>query len=1091
MADTFLKIGTSFPQGAFGPDGQPNIPSQAYADYLTDYYDANPMIPRADPVGYVAPAPKTPRDKPLSNFGFNVAGDYAKDAGQSFKNAVTGQGVATILPEMQFYPGGPTGAEYVYGGIADAGLGAINALFAGLGAGAGFVAEQIPFQSESQEDRLSRDLLAGVEFAEQYAAPYLGLFSRIGRASKVATAAAKAPEVIPEQPVDIPEFFSALAAREREAEEFDGLLNNLDNINFDEIDEAPSLLAQQPDELTDAELNDALAELIQEETDPEVLINNALLEREATGATFTPEDDQLLNDLELTDADFSEISDASIEYNRRLNERIDIALDSRPEFQDPSVRLGVQSLRESGRSADSIEAYLDAIRREKGPVYQISEAQYADQLRDLYERNNLPIPKNDAEERAADLIIQVAAGEDVTPALRRDVDVDYLQANAPETVFNQAKPTIQETLEAERQYGVLNNISVDQETDIGALTGAFGFYNKYAPTFSPSMKAAESLPQEKGAYKSLKKWMLKNGAKAKELEWSGADEAFEGRTDVTKTELIQYLNENKDLVEAERKVAQGVLRSEGGDSRVAVENYIENNLVDRFDLLRENFEEDWEYGTDFESISDYVAAGNYEGLDQIAEFMDGVEDGAALAEKYPDGWVGDYNPMNKQWSIYADKDSAIEADAPDFNDMARESLQEELDEMEQYDPELYGRMIFGDAGASADTSELEYTQYFPSGGTNTTETTYQFRDPTGRLPDDYFTEAHFGDTGRDTNLVAHVRTAEFPVDGGGTAFHVGEIQSDAAQSLREKNKQTGEVKKYAPRTREQEIQMGQIEYLNEQLGDETRGAENLLNQMVFGDDVGMNTPWRRDGYPEQLETYKTIIADFKNKQSGIDGFEGYEPDQIKSEVTFFEESLGSIANMGSELDAFAQYIKDVADDVPPEYVEWADSYIQNIVPKIDSLSSGLRRFDNQDFSKTRTGAPFIESTDAWVNMTLKRQLMDAVESGADYITLPNPEMVKKYTYGDIEGHRAFYGEIAPSNLLDIAKSYDPDAKLVGKLIETEAAVESVTALPLTRRLVEAMMEKGVSTYAVPLAVGAGAGYGALDQVGGENGQSGS
>ena len=187
-------VDKTFPEGAFREDGQPNIPSQAYADYLTDYYDANPMVPRADPVGYVAPAQTRPRDEPLSNFGFNVAGDYAKDAGQSFKNAVTGQGVATVLPKMRFYPGGPTGAEYVYGGIADAGLGAINALFAGLGAGAGFVAEQIPFQSESQEDRLSRDLLAGVEFAEQYAAPYLGLFSRLGRASKAATSVNRVPE---------------------------------------------------------------------------------------------------------------------------------------------------------------------------------------------------------------------------------------------------------------------------------------------------------------------------------------------------------------------------------------------------------------------------------------------------------------------------------------------------------------------------------------------------------------------------------------------------------------------------------------------------------------------------------------------------------------------------------------------------------------------------------------------------------------------------------------------------------------------------------------------------------------------------------
>ena len=194
-----------FPEGAFREDGRPNIPSQAYADYLTDYYDANPMIPRADPVGYVAPAQTAPRDEPLSNYGFNVAGDYARDAGQSFKNAVTGQGVATVLPEMRFYPGGPTGAEYVYGGIADAGLGAINALFAGLGAGAGFVAEQIPFQSESQEDRLSRDLLAGVEFAEQYAAPYLGLFSKLGKASKAMSfdRAANAPvaSAVPAAPV--------------------------------------------------------------------------------------------------------------------------------------------------------------------------------------------------------------------------------------------------------------------------------------------------------------------------------------------------------------------------------------------------------------------------------------------------------------------------------------------------------------------------------------------------------------------------------------------------------------------------------------------------------------------------------------------------------------------------------------------------------------------------------------------------------------------------------------------------------------------------------------------------------------------------
>jgi hypothetical protein len=47
-----------------------------------------------------------------------------------------------------------------------------------------------------------------------------------------------------------------------------------------------------------------------------------------------------------------------------------------------------------------------------------------------------------------------------------------------------------------------------------------------------------------------------------------------------------------------------------------------------------------------------------------------------------------------------------------------------------------------------------------------------------------------------------------------------------------------------------------------------------------------------------------------------------------------------------------------------------------------------------DYENTKTGAPFIESTDAWVGMLLKRQLKEAIESGANFMTLPNPKMVK-------------------------------------------------------------------------------------------------
>jgi hypothetical protein len=61
--------------------------------------------------------------------------------------------------------------------------------------------------------------------------------------------------------------------------------------------------------------------------------------------------------------------------------------------------------------------------------------------------------------------------------------------------------------------------------------------------------------------------MLKNGAKAKEMEWTGADEAFEGRTNVTKKELVDYLTDNQNLLFTDRTTAKGVMRGDTSGRR--------------------------------------------------------------------------------------------------------------------------------------------------------------------------------------------------------------------------------------------------------------------------------------------------------------------------------------------------------------------------------------------------------------------------------------------------------------------------------------------------------------------------------------------
>jgi hypothetical protein len=519
-------------------------------------------------------------------------------------------------------------------------------------------------------------------------------------------------------------------------------------------------------------------------------------------ADFTSENDQLLNDLGINDVDAY-----TADYNQRLNERIDTALATRPEYQTPSVIRDVEQLRAAGEEPSMIEVYLDSIKKQYekdfGQIDLISQARNTGQLRELYEKNGLPIPKTYAEERAADLIIQsrytgrVATGEPIDQDMRRGVDLDYLEKHATPEVFNKAKPTIQETLELERQRGALNN------TPPRTTYASPRFY-------SPSVRAAEGLPQEKGSYTQLKAWMLKNGAKAKEMEWTGADEAFEGRTDVTKKELVDYLTDNQNLLLTDRTTAKGVMRGDtSGETREARETYVDGRLYDEIRNMEDSFDSGWEYGTEFESIADFVAGGNDEVLDEIARSMRDVQNirnGQDLAESYPDGWVN-YNRSTKEYEVFADRDEAMQADMPDFTAEARQRLRDYVDDLEQDDPDEYNRILFGDE-LTADPSELVYAKYFPKGGTNMSETTYQFRDPTGKLPDDYFKNPeHFEETGADLNLVAHARTAEFPVQGGGTAYHVGEGQSDIAQALREKNKDTGEVRKYTPRTREQEIQI--------------------------------------------------------------------------------------------------------------------------------------------------------------------------------------------------------------------------------------------------------------------------------------------
>jgi hypothetical protein len=857
-----------FPEGAFKEDGQPNIPSQAYADYLTDYYDANPMVPRADPVGYVAPAPKTPRDEPLSNFGFNVAGDYAKDAGQSFKNAVTGQGVATVLPEMRFYPGGPTGAEYVYGGIADAGLGAINALFAGLGAGAGFVAEQIPFQSESQEDRLSRDLLAGVEFAEQYLAPYLGLFSRLGRASKAVTSANRAPE-------------------------------------------APVAVAVA--------------------TEPQITISPTL-----SGGTSL---------------------------------------------------------------ADAITA-----------------AQAA--------------------ERA-------------------------------------------------------NRLQVD---DI---------------LFSPSLKAAMDLKQKKGPYEQLKATMIKTGAKPDELEWSGADDFFSGKN-VTKEEIIDYLEQNDPRLVPNVRRAEGVLGSEAEamDMREAVDQVLEDgpwlseatnnyrdlladNLPDagyrRPDEIDDGYLEEQanKLGTNLDDLrgKDWV----YIDKDGDAEFFQYSED--ALAHQY-----GGENRLQEEINI-----------------RVRENLEYEYEN----DPPNFMYRYGVENPNPMDEGDTQYAQYFPEGGTDYTESLFQYTDPTGRIKIDTLAGSrHFGED--DAGTIFHTRHADYVNEDGDTVRYVGEIQSDPQQRLTNMNYATA-------RDYERSLQEEEMTQLRTDMKlVEIRAVED--QKLAFESEL--------DEFQLARLGYETSIYNLNKDLKNPNSYTSQLFDTLASKIEGEIPSSGELTDAQEELvNAYIQQsgnqfrggrrwarLKDAQDEVYEYLVGSEVSWLpedtkkrifdiaEDAVNKQQELKKDLIELETKaydgDVAKgskiLKPGGPFMSSQNKWLDEGLRRSIYDAVKDpDVDYLAFPNdPEAIAKvggHTAGTVkEGTVNYYQRDVQNRLKKLLKAFSKDVNVDEINIQSEDfGAFSSKGFKITPEFRKAVMEKGIPTYVVPLAVGTGMGYGALDQVGGQNGESGS
>ena len=656
------------------------------------------------------------------------------------------------------------------------------------------------------------------------------------------------------------------------------------------------------------------------------------------------------------------------------------------------------------------------------------------------------------------------------------------------------------------------NLSKPTDYVLGAL----------AKFFSPTIKAAKELLQEKGSYEQLKAMMLRNGAKADELEWSGADDFFKGKK-VTKSEIIQYLNENDPRLNiSTRKVDSGLT----GDSpsygvvdernRAVAEAMEDRPMVNEEKLnILDNMKSNPDDLVPFESDVAYGSSG-----DTNSDILEKIKN----------------NPDD---SDFMDLDTYLESRV--FERLKNDYNYDQPSFYQRYNIEL--PKVFN-------AGETEYSNYFPEGAEDYTENLFQYFDPTGRIKmTNLAGSGHFGEDAIST--VMHSRTGIFPTRSGEKAMYVGEGQSDPFQKLQQGKDLTDpepiyEKKRNLPRllTRnyDESLSVSKMNELTDKVYSDSRKLREN-NRKMFANNLNQEELGRlgREAAifqinkiikdpTKQNDTFKDMAKAFKIKDElplDTSSFTEDELEFLHYQLYNFEEFRG--------VNLLAKDDKRIVDEPlsrrmqtawtrEPLGVEAVQEYMAS--KPVDWLNEGFRRYygnlnaDNMllkmDILDTRkaiekieldnfsgeqgfkeAGAPFMSSQDKWVDQIISKSILDAVNNpNVDYLTFPDDiGAIAKVTGKNIEdlepGTEKFYKTDTQNRLKKFLKKFDVNPP-IGQVfldpppIAGQNTSESFSSrgIQITPEFRESVIKKGVPTAAVAPIIG----YGALNSMGeNENG----
>ena len=538
--------------------------------------------------------------------------------------------------------------------------------------------------------------------------------------------------------------------------------------------------------------------------------------------------------------------------------------------------------------------------------------------------------------------------------------------------------------------------------------------------FSPSLRAAENLKQNKGTYEQMRGMLLKGGAKKDELEWSGADAAFAGKK-VTKQDLINYLKENDPRpVITKRKSAGGLTGEVGRPEDVDFDTFFDE--VVRSDQPFVSQLTDERHQSLVENIEyDLIDSGYVKRFDELTddEIMDIAEDQGFDIDEWGaddfDAFYQDLDPLYVKrgdggWTGVNDEWEAVEEyygrDA--LEDEALQSHYELIKDEFDYDPEgTLDRYGYDYAGESNfDAGETRFAGYFPSGGDSYQENLFQFRDPTGQLaPENAPYASHFGYD--DETTMFTTRTADFrKADDNAVVDYTGEIQSDFAQNKPNTPRdKILEVKQFEGRYNNLFEDREKIQAMQSRLGaDRARAFRDITDDPMLFDRLKLmtaldahntNAKYMRAG--QDPATLAKLDADMVYV---IDrDINNLSPDEVAMLLKNDDISFGAMTDFLARNPAVAQSDPRFfnVNEITTSLADYEKRYEDNLIAiqKVDretETNYGINRaMGGRPAGVNLTGGPYMSNSAAWPKYAVKQSILDAIDRGADYVAFPKDE----------------------------------------------------------------------------------------------------